>query len=285
MATYYETVVADRREKQRADPFVDLSTQIIVPLSNFVEDEDDALATRAVLAQWDSGTPFWGKYPGAYETVRFAKSLSLPGQCKLSGKGFEQRLQKDKPPGVHGHSVKQIGIQPAKVEILCRMWTEKHLEDFEKLIPLLLSQRYKLVPDTKSNILGEAGLTQGLGGIGFLEVSDRVRNRQAVTGTKSVAAGPKAIDIYHPLLALFKIRSVHVLSVGIPTPSSDHGVWEVKIDCEQFIYRPVAVKVANTSLEITELNLGKTAATLEAEKKKPSGVTADPNAGGTRGAL
>lgn len=245
-----------------------------------------ASAPRTETISAPSGTPFWGDTPGAYDTVRFAKgSIVLPGTCRVGGKGFAQKVQRDKAPGTHGSKIKQLGIQPARIDITVSMWTEDHLRAFERLIPILKEQRYAAVTEERSNILGtqaeDLSATDpsgfeakglGFGGVGFYTFSTSLKKRTTLVVKKSVPAGPKALDVYHPMLALFKIRSVMVLEVSIPEPGRDDGVWESKIECEEFVYRAASVKVADQSLDIVESNprIGKTAATLAIESKKPS---------------
>lgn len=284
MTTYFESVQAQKREKERANPYLDLSRQVLVPVSNYEEDTADALRTRELLLQWSSGTPFWGSDPAAYEHVRFAKNIILPGICKISGRGFEQRLQRDKPAGTHGHSVKQLGIHPCKVQIEVRMWTPEHLQDFERLIPLLLAQKYKtevraeaVYTERRADLFADETTNRStlLGSFGFTPAASLNRpgtDTATQTRTVTVAAGPQAVDVYHPMLALFKIRSVHIASVSIPEPTGDGDVWQARIECEQFINKPVAVKAADKSLEIVPENprVGQTAFDIERAKKKPS---------------
>lgn len=252
-------------------PFLDLTKQVLQPDDgNLVQVPG---SPRPAIAT-SSGTPFWGTNPGAYETVRFAKNIILPGQCKVTGKGFEQRLQKDKAPGTHGASVKSIGMQPAKISIVVRMWTEDHLRAFEALVPLLKMQKYtqKAVEEVP---YWTAPSFPGKPFSGVLAP-------ETVKKSKTVHAGPKPIDVYHPMLAMFRVRSVHIESISIPQPSSEPEVWEATIACEEFIYRPTAVKAADESLAITEKTVGKTAFTLAMESKNnapppPSAtVTASP---------
>lgn len=269
-------------------PFIDLTTQVLAA-SLPRGDPEDELAVRRVLLEASAGTPFWGTDPSAWETVRFAKNIYLPGQCKLTGKGFSQKLQRDSPAGTHGHKVKQLGIQPAKFQITVRMWTEDHLRSFERLVPLLKSQRFKV--ETKTDGVGFTGNaipSQPLSSNESAGFSGLVPGTTTTT-KKSIPAGPAALDVYHPALALFRIRSVHVVEVGFPH-QTDGDVWEVEIDCEEFIYRASAVKVADTSMDIVESNprVGKTGATLAMEQKKtaakPSKLTKTPFGGNSGGA-
>jgi hypothetical protein len=281
-------------------PFLDLSKQIIAGALPRGDPEEE-LAAREVLIKAAAGTPFWGTDPGAWETVRFAKNILLPGNCRLKGKGFAQKLQRDSAAGTHGHKVKQLGIQPAKFTITVRMWTEDHLRAFERLVPLLKSQRYKV--ETTSTAVGYTGTVAGATNAGFTSASAATGNEQGtfvagfsgvVPGTtqttkKSTPAGPAALDVYHPVLALFKIRSVHITEVGFPE-AGDDDVWTSEIDCEEFVYRPSAVKAAASSLDIVESNplIGKTGGTLAQEEKKnakPSKFTKGPpvRSGGASG--
>lgn len=263
----------------RMSPFLDLTKQVLT--ANPVEGEDeDQIRTRQLMLEWGEGTPFWGDYPASWETVRFAKNIFLPGQCKLSGKGFAQKLQRDSPAGTHGAKVKQFGIQPAKFSIVVRMWTAEHLKSFERLVPILKSQRYKTTTTTDA-----VGYTGNAGGAGFSGV---VAGTTKVT-KKSIPVGPKPLDVYHPALALFKIRSVHVIDVTFPMPTGEGDVFESTIECEEFVYRPSAVKTASEadSLLVIEKNVGKTAATLALEERaqsKPSKFSKNPpNTGGANG--
>jgi hypothetical protein len=286
-----------------AGPFLDLTKQSLMGATTTAQDTEDAARVQRVLLDATSGTPFWGTDPGAYETVRFAKNLYLPGHCRIGGRAFEQRIQRDKPPGTHGQSVKQLGIQPARVDITLQLWTEEHLRAFEALVPVLKQQRYTVQTTTEAvgftgnapgiaissvggysstqSATGAAGFSGALGGGGFTGV---VPGTTKVT-KKVTPAGPQPLDVYHPLLALFRIRSVHVLSVGFPE-ARDGDVWEVQIHCEEHVQRRAsAVGVADQSIEIVERNplVGKTAATLALQqqaakttKTKPSQHTPQP---------
>jgi len=284
----------------RSTPFLDLTKQIITA-SPVEGDDDDQLRVRSLLLEWGEGTPFWGNYPATYETVRFAKNILLPGHCKVTGKGFAQKLQRDSPAGTHGHKVKQSGIQAAKFQISVRMWTAEHLEAFARLIPLLKQQRYKTTTTTEA--VGFTGSVTGTTAAGFTSAAGATGNSPGtftagysgvVPGTtkvtkKSVPVGPKPIDVYHPMLALFKIRSVLITEVSIPVASSDGDIWESTIECEEFIYKPSTVQTPTSSqdLLVIEKNVGKTAATIEQERRasaKPSKFSkAPPNTGGASG--
>ena len=243
--------------------------------------------SRAVLAgtpgateTTSSGTPFWGDDPRAYDTVIFARNIRLPGNCDIEGKGFSQRVDSKKPAGSHGESTTPLGRNPAEITITCTMWMPEHLTAFAKLVPILRSQ--KMVAEKASNLLGEAGETQGFGGFesgikgvgGFTRFSDSIKKRD---GTRNVSkpAGPAPLDIYHPWLEIFRISSVHILEVGIPRRITGTDKWTVSIKCREFVRKREAQVVTHgKSLEIVESNplVGKTAVTLENEKerKKPS---------------
>lgn len=287
------------------DPFLDLSKTVIGAYDNgrTVEDEEKA---REVIASATTagGTSFWGKYPQDYQHVIFGKGLRLPGTCKVSGTGFEQRLKRDQPAGTHGHSVKQLGIQPSKFDIRIQLWTEEQLEDFARLIPVLKQQRYKTTKQVES--VGFTGLdpfadtsrnlSTRLNEHGFVPIQNqstvdpifneaaRITPTTKVIKNVSVPVGPAPIAVYHPMLALFKIRMVHIVSVSLPEPTSgDPGIWECVIKCEEFVEkRTSTVKTADHSMDIIEANprIGRTAITNALNDsgappvKKPSGNTA-----------
>lgn len=279
MTTYYEAFKAKQREKERANPFLDMGRQILVP-SEYFEDDVDSLRVRDVLLLATDGTPFWGTDPRAYDTVIFAKNIILPGVCRMTGKGFAQRLQRDRPPGKHGTSVKQLGIQAAKFEIHVRMWTEEHLRNFEKLVPLLKQQRFTVEETTEA-----VGFTGNANGAGFTGSAPAVKK-------KYLPAGPQPFDVYHPMLQLFRIRAAHVLEVSFPSQSHEsQDVFECRIECEEHVHKAAsssAVKNADKALEIVESNplIGKTAGTRALEAKKPSTTTkaGGGSFGGTNGA-
>lgn len=234
-------------------PFLDMTQQA---MTGSLGRSTDVVARRKAIRS-SAGTPFPGNNPAPYQTVRFAQNIQLPGECKVTGKGFEQRMQRDQPAGSHGTHTKSVGIQPARFTIAIRMWMPEHWDALQRLIPLLKSQKQKVTTDA-------VGFTGNANGAGFSGVVPNT------TTTKTVATGPAPLDVYHPVLALFKIRSVHILSVTLPQPGSEVDVWECAIECEEFVYRPSAVKTNDKSLEITEANLGPTAATLALSAPRPA---------------
>ncbi len=280
-----------------ADPYLDLSTAVLDPRRGTVEVEGwglDAgtglpLRTRERVLK-GTGTPFWGDEPGLYDTVRFGKNILLPGVCSVEGNAFQQRIQRDETPGLHGASLKQLGRKQCKIRITVQMWTREHLDSFARLVPLLKSQRYvaktvttttdadgtSIVTGTGSGrgatgYWGDAPSAAAAGGISLESVT--------IKRTTSVPVGPAPIDVYHPMLALFRIRTVHILAVSLPERGrGGTDVWEATIECEEHVAaRQTAVKTADASQElITEQNprIQKTAATLALESKKPSDVAA-----------
>lgn len=280
MTTYAEAFRERQREKQAANPFLDLTKQILVPATAFTDIEDELAVRQLLLETGTTTTPFWGNSPGDYDSMVMSKNFVVPGIVTVTGVGFEQRLHRDRPPGRHGTSMKQLGIQAAKFEIHIQMWTEEHLQQFERLVPLLKSQRY-----TVEEVTETVGFTGNNAGAGFT-------GSAGTTKKKYLPAGPQPFDMYHPLLALFKIRSAHILKVSMPCAGGrGSDIFEVKIDCEEHVFRTAtAVKKADKSLEIVPSNplIGETAETLAAKSKKPSAFVSNPsqpgfNTGGASG--
>lgn len=269
-----------------SDVFLDFTSQSLSPGVT-----RSPATGRAVVASGGKGqTPFWGDSPDLYDTIRFGKDFVMPGVCTLRGKAFSQRVQRDQPPGKHGASLKQLGRQPCKIDITLKLWTAEHLAAFERLIPVLKAQRTKTFGTVSRTAPAPSGL--GLLGLDFgasLSGNSPLGPNAGVfpadqgykVTDKTVPVGPAPVDVYHPLLAMFRIRSLHILDVSFPEPTHEPQVWEVKISCEEFIaQRSTTVTTASQSMELVESNplIGKTAVTnaREAKTRKPSELAASP---------
>ena len=91
-----------------------------------------------------SGSPFWEDNPDAWDAV-YLGGMRIPGLCAVSGKGFEQRIDKKKTAGKHGAKLTHTGNDCADFEIAVRMWTPEHLRDFERLMRELKREDLELL--------------------------------------------------------------------------------------------------------------------------------------------
>jgi hypothetical protein len=209
-----------------AGPFTDLLTQV-----------KGSTGEKTAAA-----APFWGDNPDAWDAV-FIANVRLPGLAKVGGKGFEQRVDAKKTAGKHGASITRTGNEPARVEIQVQLWTEEHLVAYEKLIRQVKPRKaeYKTVTkatyDTTPKVhrrtvsVGYAGGRASTSWDYEEEQMTLTIEKKRVETAKEIG-GP--VDIYHPALAIFGIRSVVVLSATLPE-YGDKGIYSSRIECIEYV--------------------------------------------------
>lgn len=203
-------------------------------MSNITEiffEEGSTIIGRGTTA--GSSIPFWGDTPDAWDTVVLA-GQPLPGLCTLSGKGYEAKTERTKRSGQKGRTFTYQGDEPAVIDISLKMWTQAHLEEFARILDLIKPRWV-----TKRVKVGEVqvSISQEPGQDGFKAQGPSSFERR-YTKPKyedhKVKKDPGPVDIYHPALALFRIRSVHVLGCGLPQQGTS-GVYEARIHCMEFV--------------------------------------------------
>jgi hypothetical protein len=212
--------------------------------------------TIVVPKRTAQGQPFWGDKPAAWDTVSIA-GKRLPGVAKLSGTAMEHRTDRQKSAGRHGAKIILSGYEPAPFDIILTLWTEEHLRTFEALIPVL-KPKY---PAQAKAPLGTAP-TGEQGGFGGIKVRDetgnlityeqfaqRSRAQKAKAQAKKGSSGPSPVDVIHPNLAMWGIRSAQVLSVGFLESRGESGdVKECRLKCLEYVgRRGASVLAANKS--------------------------------------
>lgn len=144
--------------------------------------------------------PFWGSNPDAWDTVIINGRTRLPGLAKLSG-SIKRQVDKKKPAGRHGTSVTYLGTEAAEFEIKLSLWTAEHLSAFTSMIRAIMSKQ-----------------PEKLG---------------ATTQNKTLIKAP-IIDVYHPLLAIYGVTRMHVLSQKMPE-MTEPGVYEASLECLEYL--------------------------------------------------
>jgi hypothetical protein len=219
------------------------------------EEGETIVARRRTAA----GQPFWGEKPLAWDTVTVA-GRRLPGIARVSGTAMEHRTDRQKTRGKSGAKIVLQGYEPAPFEVVLLLWTEEHLRTFESLIPVLKPrypvQRSTPGPAPSQPVTEEAAGAMGMGGIRVRDASGNLVtyaqfatavNRRTAPRTRP-ARGPAPVDVAHPALAMWGIRSAQVLSVGFPEPRAEGGDGrEVRIKCLEWVGRRGAAVVAPTA--------------------------------------
>lgn len=214
--------------------------------------------------------PFWSTSPEAWDTVIIEKQ-ALPGLCRIDGEGFEQRVNKTKVRGRHGSSHRYVGKGNVDFTVDVLMWTQKHLETFARIVTLIThapkpTKTRKVITkvatgvtdpfylekfavgiqanQSRANAVAPFALQQGdiyadpfylqQYGLGY---SPQIADTQAtkVTVETYESSGPRTVEIYHPALALFGIRTATVMRISLPTPSGDGDVYRASLRCSQLM--------------------------------------------------
>lgn len=211
--------------------------------------------------QQKAGVPSFVDSPSAWDTVVMGKR-KMPGIASVRGLGFERRVQKAHTPGLNGASHTDLGGKCREIAIHLRIWTTEHLRELEEILPMLIkptkkppaTQRSlaKLAPEKDDNALesfGKAIFNQ------FAEDTQREAKAQNAAAKPTFVYEP--IDVEHPALRLFGIKSLHILKVSMPEAHGD-GIWEMVFSCTDFIpnaSRAAGVGTANASKVSIEKNI------------------------------
>lgn len=198
--------------------------------------------TRAVKSSLTEvrGVAFWGDAPELWDSV-IIEGRVLPGTCDIRGEGFHQRVQKVKTRGKHGHAARYVGTASVDFEVVVKLWTAAHLDDFAALVELITHAKPPVAKRVKRTI-SVAGEREAAG-------AALPRQRDEFTGGSSAeltpgaftvetvetvyeSGGPRTIDIYHPALALFGIRSATVMKISLPEPEAK-DVYRATLRCSQ----------------------------------------------------
>lgn len=203
------------------------------------------------------GVPFWADKPAAWDTVLLA-NRRLPGIARLSGDAIQQRLDKQKTPGLNGAHTKLMGYEPAEFDVVLTLWTEEHLRTYESLVPLLKPkypvQKVTAVAPTAAN---------GFAGFGGIKVRDEsgdlityeqfaARTQPGKAKAAAAPRGPSAIDIQHPNLSIYGIRAAIPIKVGFLEAKGESGIKEVKLRFLEFnAKRDASVQTPSKSVDFT----------------------------------
>lgn len=258
-----------------SDPldFSDFERRLKLNFTNPFEDFTIAVRNQDGLRE-ASSVPFWGDFPATWERVYIAGKV-LPGVCSVRGAGYKRRADKKRIAGEHGERMTDTGHDCAEVEITCQLYTQKHLEDFQKIIKSVV----KRVAATKTTEEPQfVGFTDARGAT----VSVAAGTKKVTTGGEKLEPGP--VDVVHPALVIFRIKSVQIMEVSLPE-SKGKDVFEVKLKCREFI---PAAKASVTSNQGSKSSLGGNAlddriAEKRAALARPSSTAAQPVSRGASG--
>lgn len=90
-----------------------------------------------------ANAPFWGDYGQLWDLVRLA-GIELPGVAKVTGKGFDQRVDRRAIPGQKGAKYTHYGCEPADIEIELQLWEAEHLDAFKRLVSIIKPKNGKM---------------------------------------------------------------------------------------------------------------------------------------------
>jgi len=93
-------------------------------------------AAPLTVNQAPANTPWWGDYGAVWDVVRIA-GIELPGVATVTGKGFEQKMDRRVIPGQKGKRFNHYGCDPADVEITLQLWEPEHLDGLKRLISII----------------------------------------------------------------------------------------------------------------------------------------------------
>ena len=88
-------------------------------------------------------TPFWndsGQGQDQWDRLLMADNI-WPGLAEISGSGVKRRMDVKKTKGKDGGTLKDNGMDPAKINISLRLWTAEHWKKFNELLPLIHPKR------------------------------------------------------------------------------------------------------------------------------------------------
>lgn len=166
--------------------------------------------------------------PGDWD-VCLLDGVALPGLAQVRGEGFEQRIHKVKSPGRHGATHRYLGNANVDFEVTVLLWTEEHLQRFAKLVSLLTT-----APPPQTRRVKQKQVV-GYSAVGTDGVSGMTESRTIETTVVETLAssGPRTIDVYHPALALFGIRTATVMKVTLPAPVPGHDYYSATLRLSQ----------------------------------------------------
>ncbi|MET0403038.1 MAG: hypothetical protein ABW123_11575, partial [Cystobacter sp.] len=161
----------------------------------------------------------------------------------------------------------------------------------EELLPLLKPRKVTTSTGGSNGVKLSGPGTKGLGGYssssigkrrvndrsGFQALSDSLKKKE---DAKKTTTGYAPVDIYHPTLALYRIRSVLFIKAGLLEPEGDgsKGVYTVRLEAIEYIAGSAAkgqVKKVTQSASILSVGPGKVARTLQ-QQQKPSDNNTGP---------
>lgn len=253
--------------------------------------EDLTQTGSAAATSSSAGVPFWGTSPEAYDTVVLA-GMRFPGICRISGTGFKQRVDTQKAAGVHGSSGKQHGRETCGIDIHITIFTEEHLRSLEKIINAVKPRsgdgkpkpaaRPKLLTDslTKDNQQGFGGLTfadsaDTRSGTTLGQVGESIRSRKPKPSTAKVTS--PVFEVYHPMLALYRIHRVQVVEASIPEYKEKQDMFEVRLKCLEFGRKDASVAApTGAEWDIEKLGPGSVGRKIGLAGPPPSKTNAGP---------
>lgn len=183
--------------------------------------------------------PYWEDFANAWDDIEIAGIRGWGLVNVLVRKAHT--VDTKNAPGATAPTMTHLGYEPSQVVIQIRMFTQDHWDTWVKAAPLFLP------PSSPRKSLTAPSPSLGL-------VSD-INSDQALANTD----GPQPMDVTHPALSAHGIRSLYVLSVEPPHPSSTPGVFEAQIVAQEF--KPK--KKGNTTLtaqgstDLTKANINK----------------------------
>jgi len=213
-------------------------------------------AVKLTSNKSSAGVPWWGDKPDVWDSFLIA-GFRLPGIAKVTGSGFKQRCDRKKTAGQNASRLTLLGEEGAEFDVVLAMWTSDHLATFENLVPVL-KPRYPKPQPPAATAADYAG--RGYGGLSFLAPSGQrvgflTTTPAAVPGKLTTgyqqqdkfvgfgalgqksktadAGGPKPLDVHHPKLKLFGIKSAYCLEAGLPEEASN-GTYTVKLRMLEF---------------------------------------------------
>ncbi len=182
--------------------------------------------------------PHWAEYPELWDTVRL-DGIPLPGLCELQGEGFQQKVQRAKSQGKHGSKHRYLGTSDVDFRITVRLWTEQDLAKFAEILARIINAP---VPTKTRKVTSKVVTTpvrytrvvqrpEG-GSVSFTRIEEE---DELVTQVEYLeSSGPKTLDVYHPALEMFGIRTATLLKVSLPH-RADKDVYEVQLQMAQLV--------------------------------------------------
>lgn len=86
-------------------------------------------------ASADDGGAEWSK-PSPWSTVKL-DGVQIPGLAEITGGAAGRKIDVKSPAGGDGAGITDRGLEPARFRIRVSLWTARHLEAWEQLVPRL----------------------------------------------------------------------------------------------------------------------------------------------------